>query len=338
MIRFGIVGCGNISASHAEAIRLIKGAELVACCDSNSEKARQFANQQQCLFFTDYQNMLEQGEIDAVIIATPHYLHSEMTIQAFESGKHVLCEKPLAISIEEAKLVLAKRAAYKNLHYVVCYQNRFNPSYMKMKTMIDENHFGKLRGVKCELTWHRDGAYYDAAVWKGTIKEEGGGVLINQAIHSLDAITWMIGCPQKLKGKVMTSLLEDVIEVEDAAMATAVLSENIPLLIYASNNYFHDPSPTITFDFEQAQVVLTTNQLVVNGHVTPLATTENNKAAKDYWGNGHIRLIRAFVNQLEGKEDPCIDFLAGTDALDSLKIVCSIYESDRLNDWVYLNK
>lgn len=338
MMRFGIVGCGNISGTHAEALQNIQEAQLTACCDTDEIKGRQFAENHRCQFYADYQDMLDHGPMDAVIIATPHYLHGQMTIQAFEAGKHVLCEKPMAVTVAEAELVLAKWAEHQDLHYAVCYQNRFNPSYGKLKTMIDQQAFAQLKGIKCELTWHRDRNYYEAASWKGTWAEEGGGTLINQAIHTLDVVTWMVELPQKIKGKLMTTLLEDRIEVEDAAMATAVLLGDVPVVIHASNNYSSDPAPTVTFDFEEAVVVLTADKLVVNDVVVPLEESLVSDVAKAYWGSGHLRFVRTFVNQLIGLPDPHVEDLAAADALDSLKMVCGIYESDRSGQWVQLAK
>ena len=338
MIRFGIVGCGNISGTHAEALQKIQEAQLTACCDIDEEKGRRFGEKHGCSFYGNYLDMLKNGEIDAVIIATPHYLHGQMTLQAFEAGKHVLCEKPMAITVQEAEQVLAKWAERPDLHYAVCYQNRFNPSYAQLKTMIAQQAFGQLKGIKCELTWHRDKGYYEAASWKGTWKKEGGGTLINQAIHTLDVVTWMIELPEKIKGKIMTTLLEETIEVEDAAMATAVLPDDVPVVIHASNNYSSDPAPSVTFDFEEARVVLTADKLVVNDVAAPLEEGMVSEVAKAYWGGGHLRFVRAFVNQLVGLPDSYAEYLAAADALDSLKMVCGIYESDRSGQWVQLNK
>lgn len=174
MIRFGIVGCGNISGTHAEALQKIQEAQLTACCDIDEVKGRRFGEKHGCSFYGNYLDMLKNGEIDAVIIATPHYLHGKMTLQAFEAGKHVLCEKPMAITVQEAEQVLAKWEEQPDLHYAVCYQNRFNPSYAQLKTMISQQAFGQLKGIKCELTWHRDKGYYEAASWKGTWKKKVG--------------------------------------------------------------------------------------------------------------------------------------------------------------------
>ena len=334
MIRFGIIGCGNISGTHAEAIALIDEAVLVACCDNNQGKGERFAREHDCLFYKDYHELLASEEVDAVIIATPHYLHGSMTQAAFQANKHVICEKPMALSVVEAKAVLAAQPPH--LEYAVCYQNRFNASYIELKKRLEKQAFGALKGIKCELTWQRNRQYYQEAPWKGTWAEEGGGVLINQAIHTLDVISWMIELPTKIKGKIMTSLLEDMIEVEDAAMATALIQERIPVVIHASNNYSSDPAPSVTFDFEFAQVVLTSEQLLVNGVAQALPQENVSTVAKAYWGAGHQRFIRAFVNRLMGKADPAVELLATADALDSLKMVCGIYESDRKNQWISL--
>ncbi|EIR3895741.1 Gfo/Idh/MocA family oxidoreductase [Enterococcus faecium] len=335
MIRFGIIGCGNISETHAEAIDLIDEAILVACCDNNQIKAEQFARMHDCSFYYDYQDLLADEQVEVVIIATPHYLHGVMTKAAFKANKHVICEKPMALTVEEAHSILDARKI--NLEYAVCYQNRFNTSYIELKKMIDKQIFGALKGMKCELTWHRNQLYYQSTPWKGTWSEEGGGVLINQAIHTLDIISWMIELPTKIKGKIMASLLEETIEVEDAVMAVALIQERIPVVIHATNNYSSDPSPTVTFDFELAQIVLTSEQLLVNGVPQVLPDVGISNVAKTYWGTGHQKFVRAFVNKLSNKTDSNSNILASSDALASLKMVCGIYESDRKNQWVSLH-
>ncbi|MDH6363990.1 UDP-N-acetyl-2-amino-2-deoxyglucuronate dehydrogenase [Enterococcus sp. PF1-24] len=335
MINFGLIGCGNISRVHAEALKVIDEACLVAVCDIDERKGKQLATEYQTDFYQDYQDLLASKNIDAIIIATPHYLHKEMTLQGLAADKHVICEKPMAITVTEAEEICrAVQLSKKN--YAVCYQNRFNPSFVKFKQLLLEGRFNLLKGLKCEVTWHRDLDYYREADWKGTWQEEGGGVLINQAIHTLDVISWFVKCPQKIKGKIMTSLLENDIEVEDAAMATALIDETVPVVIHASNNYSSDPTPIVTFDFGKDIVRLSNKELWINNQNVLLATDSDSVAAKDYWGNGHQRLIQTFVNKITGASDPYLSYLASEDAIDSLMMVCGIYDSDRKNQWVEL--
>lgn len=331
MIKFGVIGCGAISGTHAAAIESIEQAELVACCDSDVEKGQRFALKHNCRYYQDYHALLA-SDVDVVTIATPHYLHKEMSIAALKADKHVICEKPMALTeIEADDIILARQAS--NRHYAVCFQNRFNPSFVELKRRIKEQHFGKLNGMKCEVTWKRDAAYYAAADWKGSFAKEGGGVLINQAIHTLDAISWLFSQPYRVKGKVMTSLLEGIVEVEDAAMATAQLADATPIVIFASNDYSSDPMPTMTFDFEKATVELTMEELRIDGKVVQADEVTEAESKKNVWGNGHQRFFRAFTNQLLDVPDPLIPNLANEDAKNAIALLRGIYRSDANGRW-----
>ncbi|WP_071130805.1 Gfo/Idh/MocA family protein [Enterococcus timonensis] len=331
MIKFGIIGCGSISGIHAAAIQKIEGAKITACCDINIEKGLIFASRNQCQYYYDYQELLA-SDVDIVTIATPHFLHKEMVLAALQAEKHVICEKPMAVTIEEANEII-KATADSDCLYAVCFQNRFNPSFIELKHLIDGEQLGHLKGLKCELTWKRNKEYYQSAKWKGSWEKEGGGVLINQAIHTLDAISWLIEQPTRVKGKIMTSLLEDVIEVEDAAMATAQMADGVPVVIFASNDYSSDPTPLMTFDFEEGLVELTMNDLRIDGNLIKSSGNSQEEGKKDVWGDGHQRFYRAFVNQLKGIEDPLIPLLAHADAKNALELLTRIYQSNATNKW-----
>ncbi len=332
MIQIGIIGCGAISSVYAEAIKEIPEARIKSCCDIEKEKRETFADQNQCTGFENYQEMIEDDDLDIVIVATPHYLHKQMTLDAVKAKKNVICEKPIALNVSEATEVL-KGVTQSNIFYSVTYQNRFNETFLKLKKILNEQCFGQLKGIKCELTWHREQEYYSSGSWRGKKATEGGGVLINQAIHTLDAITWLIDKPYKVKGKVMNFLLDEVIEVEDTAIAVGKLRDETPILIYTTNNYSSNPNPVIIFDFEEATIYLSKDELKINDQII---STEQNyiRDGKKYWGNGHKTFLQTFINKVNGKEDPLIEFLPMMDGLDYLQIVCGIYDSSRLNQWV----
>lgn len=333
MVRFGIIGCGAIHHIHLEAIRSAGGV-ISACCDSDEEKARKTARSEGCSYYTDYKMLIADQTVDVVVILTPHYLHKEMSLAALNGHKHVLCEKPMATTVAEAEEILAAAAkTYK--YYHVCYQNRFNPSFLAMEQLISQD-LGELEGVKAEVSWNREAAYYADSSWKGTWEKEGGGVLINQAIHTIDAVCHFAGVPKKIKGKIMTSFLEGLIEVEDAAIGTGLINEETKFVLYASNNYAKDSSPRITFDYTDGQAVLTNEALWFNNCALPLEHFERSTVAKEYWGNGHLAVYQALMLRLEGIENHLTKLLAITDAFDSLQVVCGLYESNKKNEWVEL--
>ncbi|WP_461224679.1 Gfo/Idh/MocA family protein [Lacticaseibacillus suihuaensis] len=336
-LRFGIIGCGAIAHAHAAAIAALPDATLAACCDCDVVKGRAFAKAAGAVaFYSDYHELLASN-LDVVTIATPHFLHATMSIAALQAGKAVLCEKPLAMTPAEGRAVLAVAAKFPG-KYAVIFQNRFAPSLVAAKRLLASGRLGQVTGVKATLTWHRDAAYYQAAAWKGRWATEGGGVLINQAIHTLDALCWLGGRPQRVRGHVMTALLAGAVEVEDAAMATAVLPGGVPAVIFATNDYARDDPATLTFACSGGELTVTNAGLWLDGVVQAARTIAVAKDQKAAWGDGHQRLFAAFVHRLTGAADPLVGYLAGADALVPLTLLNGIYQSSRSGAWVTLTE
>lgn len=337
MINVGIVGCGNISYVHAEAYKALKEVDVVACCDSNIQKGRAFAEQFNCQYVQEYKVLLEDSTIDAVSICTPHHLHAEMILAAMDYGKHVLCEKPIALSVKEADRVL-KRAAKSDSKLAICFQNRFNQTSLFLKEFIQKETLGSLKGVRSEVTWHRNEAYYTSGKWRSTWNESGGGLLINQVIHTIDLVCWLIGTPKRVKGKVMTTFLEESIEVEDTAVATAELDNQVPYIIYATNSYSSDFTWNTVFDFENGELILTPNHVLYKDekvYTVPVKTFDEHE--KEYWGKGHLSLIHSFVRYIaEGEYDPERYLSTIEDGVEALKVVNGIYRSSESGKWIEL--
>lgn len=335
MLKFGIIGCGAIANAHVDAIASIPDAQLVACCDIDQAKLQDFAARHAGLrTYLNYCDLLA-SDVDVVTIATPHYRHAEMTIAALAANKHVICEKPMAKTVSETDAVLAAAQASRGT-YTVCFQNRFNPSFITFKQLLAQGELGQLKGVKCELTWHRDAAYYQAADWKGRWATEGGGVLINQAIHTLDALCWLCGQPRRVKGRIMTSLLDGAVEVEDAAMATVALPHQVNAVVFATNDYSSDPDPVMTFDGTKGTARLTMHALHINNQLIEDHVDDVVAGKKAVWGDGHRRLFRAFVNRIEGIDDPLIKYLPQADGREALALLTGIYQSSASGNWIEL--
>ncbi len=166
--------------------------------------------------YDNYQALLARTDVDAVAICTPHNLHLPMTQAAAAAGKHVLCEKPMAPSVEECDAMIdaCKRAG---VALGVVFQSRFEPLTLQLKQMLDSDRLGRMIHTAAHTVWYRDDAYYRSAPWRGTWAEEGGGVLINQAIHTLDTLVWLGGLPSRVTAQMRT--LNHDIEVEDLAVA-----------------------------------------------------------------------------------------------------------------------
>lgn len=236
-MRSAIVGYGNIARLHAQVLAA-QGHEIVAVCDSDPNALSGAPGQRH---YTDLETMLDREQIDVLHICTPHYLHADMIISALGHGVHVLCEKPLCIS--EADIVRVLDAADKSDRQVgVCFQNRYNTANQAVKAYLSGK---KSLCATASVTWHRDAAYYRSGDWRGKWATEGGGVLINQALHTLDLVQWLVGMPQTLRGMISCMTLSDDIEVEDTAVILAGEKDN-GFTFYATNGGATDCPVEIT--------------------------------------------------------------------------------------------
>ena len=231
-MKAGIIGLGAIAPMHIEALKE-RGVEIVAVCDVDRKKCDD-VNRKYSLSargYEDYRKMLEKENLDVVHVCTPHYLHAEMTIAALEKNINVICEKPLAINQTQLddieKAVKASKA-----QLGVCFQTRYNRSFTELKKIIRPE---EVIAAYANLVWVRDKAYYDSGAWRGTKDKEGGGVLINQAIHSLDLLLWVCGMPKSVVAHCFDDSLKGVIEVEDTVHGVYDLGDNRNFILNATN-------------------------------------------------------------------------------------------------------
>jgi len=216
-VRFGIVGMGVMGHRHAHALTAECGRDcsLAAVADSVPKAARKAGDQYGVPGFTDAQEMFESGLIDAAIVATPHYLHPVYTIRAARAGLHVLCEKPLAVTVGPARAMIRECKRHR-VALAVTLQSRTRGVIRKMKRMVDSGRVGEVYRVSMTCSnWYRTQAYYDSGAWRGTWEGEGGGIMLNQAPHSLDVFQWIGGMPKRIMAIVGRRLHR--IEVENVA-------------------------------------------------------------------------------------------------------------------------
>ena len=215
-IRFGIVGMGNIGMHHFGYFPELTGAELKAVCDVDSSKLAKLEGDM--AKYGDYREMLDSGDIDAVIIATPHIFHPEMAIAAFERGIHVILEKPVAITGREARRINAAHGE-SNVVFAAMFQMRTEPVYIKIKELLHNGTLGGLRRVNWIITeWFRTQSYYDSGGWRGNWTGEGGGVLMNQCPHNLDLWQWFFGMPKALTSLVYLGKWHDITVEDDVSV------------------------------------------------------------------------------------------------------------------------
>ena len=222
--KIGLVGLGNIGAgTHARILKDSKYTEVVGVCDIVKDKADQIALELDTTAYYNYLDLFEHSALDAVIIAVPHYIHTPVAIEAFNRGLHVLCEKPVAVHVNDAHKMMEayERASVKNpkLIYALGFQERTLPFHKKIKDIVDSGELGKLLRVTwINTAWFRSQAYYDSSDWRATWVGEGGGILINQCPHNLDLYQWLFGVPDRISGFVNIGKYHDI-EVEDEVTA-----------------------------------------------------------------------------------------------------------------------
>ncbi len=215
---FGIIGCGMIARFHAKAIADVKGANLVACFDAIPAAVEKFSAETGCRGYTKLSDMLADPAVHVVTIGTPSGAHMEPAVEAANAGKHVIVEKPLEITLKRCDAII-KACEKNNVKLCTVFPSRFHESSQDLKRAIDGNRFGKLTVGDSYVKWFRTQQYYDSGAWRGTWKLDGGGALMNQAIHSVDLLTWLMGPVVEVTAHTAT-LAHERISVEDVAVAT----------------------------------------------------------------------------------------------------------------------
>lgn len=309
-----VIGLGVISAAHINAIKSY-GANLVAVCDIKEEQMSGYS----CAKYTDYRELLKREDIDIVHICTPHYLHAQMTIDCANAGKHVLVEKPAATKAEQ----LLKMIENKNGKKVcVCFQNRYNNATVMAKDMLAKKTYGNVLGVCALVPWYRNDAYYTNSDWRGRIAKEGGCLLVNQAIHTIDLMQYLVGDVESVKAHVDNYTHPGTIEGEDTATAAFYYASGIVGMFFATNCYNSGSTIQIEIKCESATLKLTEKGLFIDDDLT----IENIKAhlGKSYFGNAHTALIHELYDEIlfgSGSSLPI------EEALPACRIIEAMYES-----------
>jgi predicted dehydrogenase len=217
-VRIGLIGCGKVGHIHAAALTGIDGAEFIAACDVSAERAQSFAAKYKVRPFTDVGIMLREGDVEAVVIGTPHPLHAEPAVRAQEAGIHVLVEKPMAATLADCDAMLAA-ARKSGATLGVISQRRFLPPVQRMRHAIDSGKIDEpALGIFIQYSW-RDAAYYQSDPWRGKWDTEGGGVLVNQSPHQLDLLLWFMGPASEVTG-YWGNLNHPSVEVDDTAVVS----------------------------------------------------------------------------------------------------------------------
>jgi UDP-N-acetyl-2-amino-2-deoxyglucuronate dehydrogenase len=317
VIRYGIVGCGHIAKKHVAAIEAVEGARLVAVCDTNEERLAQFATDG-IEGYLDLADMLK-SDVDVVCICTPSGLHARLAIQAAEAGKHVIVEKPMALTLEDADAMID--ACEKNgVKMAVVHPNRFRPAVVELRRMLESGAFGKIGHANATVRWNRNQAYYDQAPWRGT-KAMDGGVLMNQAIHNMDLLLWMMGDVDEVSTFDATRIRN--IEAEDTSVSVIRFKSGaLGVLEAAVTIYPKNLEESLSIFGEKGTAIIggPTANWIKHWQFEGLAEEEAaaviSRIEKDPYGiPGHQCIIQDMTDAIRENREPVVSGLEGRKAL-----------------------
>jgi predicted dehydrogenase len=340
MLKFALVGCGRIAKRHSELLGLnqIENAKLVAVCDIIEDKAKKIGQQFDVPFYTDMDLMMQNEDIDVVSVLTESGNHAKHVINLTQYEKHIVVEKPMALTLDDADAMIAACDKHKIKLFVIK-QNRFNVPVVKLREAMDANRFGKLVLGTIRVRWSRDQNYYDQSDWRGTWAMDGG-VLTNQASHHVDLLEWMMGDVESVFAKSMTALVD--IEAEDTAIVTLKFKNGALGLIEATTAVRpKDLEGSISILGEKGTVEIggfAVNKML---HWNFKETLDDDDTVMEkysvnppnIYGFGHQTYYDHVVDSILNNKAQLVDGLVGR---KSLELVTAIYESIETGKEVFL--
>lgn len=336
-ICYGLIGCGRVAPRHAQSLKQISRARLAAVADIRRGRADRFAEEYGATSYYDYHALLEQPEIDAVTICVPSGLHAQVTLDALDAGKHVLVEKPIALSLHDADRMIAL-AAQKKLRLGVVLQNRYNSPMQQVRRLIDDGGLGRLYLGNACVRWFRPQSYYEDD-WHGTIAMDGGA-LMNQSIHHIDALRWLMGPVQSVHAYSAT--LAHSMEAEDVGVATLRFANGALGTVEGSTlTWPQNLEGSVAVFGERGSVKIggtALNRIVlwkVDGQLEQEAEilTAQRVDPPSVYGYSHREVIHDFTEAVLDGRTPGTP---GEEARTSLELVLAMYESARTGKEVSL--
>jgi predicted dehydrogenase len=342
---FGVIGCGMIAKFHASAIADLPNARLVACFDSFPAAVDRFAEQQNCRAYHDLKKMLADPDVHVVTICTPSGAHMEPAVAAAKAGKHVIVEKPLEITLKRCdKIIQACEKAGVTLSAI--FPSRFHESSRLIKNAIDAGRFGRLTLGDAFVKWFRTQEYYDSGAWRGTWQLDGGGALMNQAIHSVDLLTWLMGPVSEICA-VTDTLAHERIEVEDVAAATVRFQNGAVGVIEATTAAYPGYLKRIEIHGSEGSAGLEEEDIRLwdfKNATEEDASIRERMAGKTQTGggaadpsaighHGHMLQFRDVLESIETGRKPLID---GHEGRRSVEIILAIYKAAEIGKSVQL--
>lgn len=313
----GIAGCGVIAYQHANSILQTEGARLVAASSRTKNNRKKFSEQFNVPVHSGYDELLSRNDLDAVSICTPSGTHLEFGIKAAEAGKHVIVEKPIEVTVERGRK-LVESCRKNGVKLAVIYQNRYSDAVLKLKEAVDSGKIGDPVMVRGSVKWYRSQEYYEVSGWRGTLDLDGGGALINQSIHTIDLLTWILGnlkCVFGMKG----TLTHPGIEAEDNVIANLKFEKGALGIFEASTSIVPAQPRRIEINGSKGTAILEGDEF----HLKLDDEVESGIGAKDE-ENFHTKQFKEIVRAISEKKQPPV---SGEEALVSLSVVEAIYDS-----------
>ncbi len=345
MMDYALIGCGRIATNHIKAVKN-NGLNFVAACDivpENIEKLlskHDLQNDESIARYTDYKVMIkEHPELELVAIATSSGAHAEIALYCIDNGINVIIEKPMAMNMADAEEII-RRSEEKGVKVCACHQNRFNIAVQKTRNAIESGRFGKLSHGSIHVRWNRNKDYYDQAPWRGTWNDDGG-CLMNQCIHGIDLLRWMLGDEVQTVYGVTRQHFHHYLEAEDVGMAVVTFKNGAVATIEGTTNvYPQNLEETLYLFGENGTVKLggkSTNNIDVWDFADETESDNENKGLKEQtsnvYGNGHTSLYADVIDAINNDRKPYIDAVAGRNALE---MVLAVYKSMKTGEVVKL--
>lgn len=327
-MNFAIVGCGHIAKKHAEALQNIEDARLIGVCDKIAANMEPYVLEFGAQSYNDLEDMLKNPSIDIVNICTPSGTHAPLARMAAKAGKHIILEKPMALTIADSEAIIAACKEY-GVKLAVVHPNRFRPAVIELKQLLNDGLFGTLSHSDATVRWNRNQAYYDQAPWRGT-KSMDGGVLMNQAIHNLDLMLWMMGPIEEIQAFAATRIRN--IESEDVATAVVRFQSGALGIVEATTNiYPKNLEESISIFGEKGTVMIGGNHANWYKHVAMenlpedvVASMIARNEADPYGKPGHQAIIEDMIDAIRNNREPAI---TGEDGMNAVKFVIGILQA-----------
>ena len=336
-MKYALIGCGRISINHLKAAKN-NSFEIIAVCDINTEHMEQviekseLSKKSEVKRYTDYKKMIAENEIDLISIATESGLHAEIALYCIENGINVIIEKPIAMSIKDADMIIQK-SEEKKVKVCACHQNRFNIAVQKTRQALEKGRFGKISHGSVHIRWNRNREYYSQAPWRGTWINDGG-TLMNQCIHGIDLLRWMLGDEVEEVYGVTKQQLHNYLEAEDVGIAVVKFKNGAIAEIEGTVNvYPKNLEETLYIFGENGTVKIggkSTNNIDIWNFADETVEDIKNKGLEEttsnIYGNGHTSLFADMADAIKSDRKPYVDAYAGRRALE---LVLAIYKSQK---------